>query len=247
MWALGVMLFTMLFGGFPFYDDDPKKLFCKIKSGNFHFPPGNDDAESMNVSGFETSDGRFGRGVSSTPRGLRSPPPTSHAVSQDVLRLVRGMLYLDPASRLTAEEALDLVESIVATWQRLDAPPSSIQVVPVFVPKDNQSEESFALANQVVPPANVDEEEDEEKRRDRSPLRQKYREPSYPSARQPMSSIHRPNLFSSSSTSIPSSSSLSLQGAGSREGGGRGGDARQLDMSGMDGDVAILDLRTSLQ
>merc|ERR1719219_1889780 len=38
MWALGVVLFTMLYGQFPFYDSAPQELFNKIKSAEFTIP-----------------------------------------------------------------------------------------------------------------------------------------------------------------------------------------------------------------
>lgn len=38
MWALGVVLFTMLYGQFPFYDSVPQELFRKIKSAEYSFP-----------------------------------------------------------------------------------------------------------------------------------------------------------------------------------------------------------------
>ena len=38
MWALGVVLFTMLYGQFPFYDDSPQELFRKIKAAEFTIP-----------------------------------------------------------------------------------------------------------------------------------------------------------------------------------------------------------------
>lgn len=38
MWALGVVLYTMLFGQFPFYDVSPANLFKKINSGKFTVP-----------------------------------------------------------------------------------------------------------------------------------------------------------------------------------------------------------------
>ena len=38
MWALGVVLFTMLYGQFPFYDTVPQELFRKIKSADFRLP-----------------------------------------------------------------------------------------------------------------------------------------------------------------------------------------------------------------
>lgn len=38
MWALGVVLYTMLYGQFPFYDSAPHELFRKIKSAEFTIP-----------------------------------------------------------------------------------------------------------------------------------------------------------------------------------------------------------------
>lgn len=38
MWALGVVLFTMLYGQFPFYDSAPQELFRKIKAAEFTIP-----------------------------------------------------------------------------------------------------------------------------------------------------------------------------------------------------------------
>lgn len=38
MWAIGVMLYTMVFGQFPFYDETPKELFGKICSADFYIP-----------------------------------------------------------------------------------------------------------------------------------------------------------------------------------------------------------------
>lgn len=38
MWALGVVLYTMLYGQFPFYDSIPHELFRKIKSAEFLLP-----------------------------------------------------------------------------------------------------------------------------------------------------------------------------------------------------------------
>lgn len=38
MWALGVVLFTMLYGQFPFYDSIPTQLFNKIKSADYTIP-----------------------------------------------------------------------------------------------------------------------------------------------------------------------------------------------------------------
>eukprot|EP01135_Chromosphaera_perkinsii_P003591 Nk52_evm49s248 gene=Nk52_evmTU49s248 len=38
VWALGVILFTLLVGKYPFLDSDPEKLFSKIKRGSFSIP-----------------------------------------------------------------------------------------------------------------------------------------------------------------------------------------------------------------
>ena len=38
LWALGVVLFTMLYGQFPFYDSAPTELFRKIKSVEYQIP-----------------------------------------------------------------------------------------------------------------------------------------------------------------------------------------------------------------
>jgi len=38
MWALGVVLYTMLYGQFPFYDNVPQELFNKIKAADFSIP-----------------------------------------------------------------------------------------------------------------------------------------------------------------------------------------------------------------
>ena len=38
MWAMGVLLYTMLYGQFPFYDDNQQELFKKIRSADFNIP-----------------------------------------------------------------------------------------------------------------------------------------------------------------------------------------------------------------
>jgi len=37
MWALGVVLFTMLYGQFPFYDSVPQELFSSMFTYNIPF------------------------------------------------------------------------------------------------------------------------------------------------------------------------------------------------------------------
>ena len=38
MWAMGVLLYTMVYGQFPFYDNDPQELFRKIKKAKYTIP-----------------------------------------------------------------------------------------------------------------------------------------------------------------------------------------------------------------
>lgn len=38
MWALGVLLYTMVYGQFPFYDNAPQELFRKIKAVEYNIP-----------------------------------------------------------------------------------------------------------------------------------------------------------------------------------------------------------------
>ena len=38
VWSLGVIIYTMLIGRYPFHDQDPTALFVKIKNGHFVMP-----------------------------------------------------------------------------------------------------------------------------------------------------------------------------------------------------------------
>lgn len=39
MWSLGVMLYTVLVGRYPFHDAEPTVLFSKIRRGQYNLPP----------------------------------------------------------------------------------------------------------------------------------------------------------------------------------------------------------------
>ncbi|XP_033124603.1 serine/threonine-protein kinase ppk1-like [Anneissia japonica] len=93
MWALGVVLFTMLFGQFPFYDIVPDELFRKIKAAEFTIP----------------NDGR---------------------VSESNCALIRGLLVLDPARRLTASQVLDALSNTLSVWNSMRSQGDALQVVP---------------------------------------------------------------------------------------------------------------------
>jgi serine/threonine-protein kinase 40 len=40
MWAVGVLLYTMLYGQFPFYDGVPEELFRRISAADYCIPRG---------------------------------------------------------------------------------------------------------------------------------------------------------------------------------------------------------------
>lgn len=67
-WSLGIMLYAMLVGRYPFHDTDPGAVLLKVRRGSFSVP------ESL----------------------------SSHARC-----LIRSLLRMEPAERLTAEEVLD--------------------------------------------------------------------------------------------------------------------------------------------
>jgi serine/threonine protein kinase len=46
MWALGVVLYTMIYGQFPFYDSVPSALFAKIKAADYLMPKDTKVSES---------------------------------------------------------------------------------------------------------------------------------------------------------------------------------------------------------
>uniref|UniRef100_A0A1B6MR81 Serine/threonine-protein kinase 40 n=1 Tax=Graphocephala atropunctata TaxID=36148 RepID=A0A1B6MR81_9HEMI len=111
MWALGVVLFTMLYGQFPFYDSSPTQLFNKIKAADYTIP----------------NDGR---------------------VSENTMTLIRGLLVLDPAQRMTAAEVLDSLCVTIATTKNMLAQMEPLQVVPDI---DDGQEESQAVESQPIP------------------------------------------------------------------------------------------------
>ena len=101
LWALGVVLFTMLYGQFPFYDSVPQELFRKIKAAEFNIPkysvntlPGCMISINFILLFTTYSDGR---------------------VSDSTISLVRHLLNLNPHQRLKANQVIDFVDSVIST------------------------------------------------------------------------------------------------------------------------------------
>ncbi|UYV81851.1 hypothetical protein LAZ67_20002691, partial [Cordylochernes scorpioides] len=68
MWAMGVILYTMLYGQFPFYDSVPQELFRRIKAADFHIP----------------SDGRVSEGTVTIIRSLLNLNPTQRLTAEEL-------------------------------------------------------------------------------------------------------------------------------------------------------------------
>ncbi|KAG8179561.1 hypothetical protein JTE90_016131 [Oedothorax gibbosus] len=104
MWALGVVLYTMLYGQFPFYDSVPQELFRKIKAAEYSIPG---------------SDGR---------------------VSELANDIIRNLLVLSPTKRMTADQVLDSLNSILAAWHLTMTMENDFQIVPEYSPPDNKKD-----------------------------------------------------------------------------------------------------------
>ncbi|XP_035226445.1 serine/threonine-protein kinase 40-like isoform X2 [Stegodyphus dumicola] len=111
MWALGVVLFTMLYGQFPFYDSVPQVLFRKIKSADFSIP---------------IADGR---------------------VSENANLIIKKLLVLNPTERMTADQVLDSLNCIIATWWGMMSYENDFQIVPEYKdPECNEDTKETVLA-----------------------------------------------------------------------------------------------------
>ena len=78
MWALGVVLFTMLYGQFPFYDSAPQELFNKIKTAEFSIP----------------EDGRVSEDTVSVIRRLLVTDPAERLAADQVLASVERIIIM---------------------------------------------------------------------------------------------------------------------------------------------------------
>ncbi|XP_026497364.1 serine/threonine-protein kinase 40-like [Vanessa tameamea] len=105
MWALGVVLYTMLYGQFPFCDTSLAQLFSRIQAANYNIPP---DGNSVQVS-------------------------------DNTVFLIQRLLVKDPKHRLLADQVLDQLSSIIASYVVIPNPPEDLQVVP-DIPLDEEKE-----------------------------------------------------------------------------------------------------------
>jgi len=78
MWALGVVLFTMLYGQFPFYDSAPQELFNKIKTAEFSIP----------------EDGRVSEDTKTVIRRLLVTDPGERLTAEQVKGAVEGIIVM---------------------------------------------------------------------------------------------------------------------------------------------------------
>ncbi|XP_026735372.1 serine/threonine-protein kinase 40-like [Trichoplusia ni] len=121
MWALGVVLYTMLYGQFPFCDTSLAQLFSRIQAANYNIPP---DGNSVQVS-------------------------------DNTVFLIQRLLVKDPKHRLVADEVLDQLSSIIASYVTVPNPPEDLQVVP-DIPLDEENKEKPAASGTPVQSPEVD-------------------------------------------------------------------------------------------
>ena len=98
MWALGVVLFTMLYGQFPFYDSAPQELFNKIKSAEFTIP----------------EDGRVSEDSVSVIRRLLVTDPAKRLTAEQVLGVVERIILMFRNIACPGEPSLQ----VVPEWSR---------------------------------------------------------------------------------------------------------------------------------
>ncbi|KAL1131595.1 hypothetical protein AAG570_011209 [Ranatra chinensis] len=95
MWALGVLLFTMLYGQFPFYDSSPTQLFNKIKAADYSIP----------------IDGRVSEDMMSLIKSLLVLDPSHRLKSGEVLDALTSIISTT-TNLLSPSEPLQVVPDI---------------------------------------------------------------------------------------------------------------------------------------
>ncbi|KAG7309058.1 hypothetical protein JYU34_004938 [Plutella xylostella] len=117
MWALGVVLYTMLYGQFPFCDTSLAQLFSRIQQASYNIPPDGNTVQASDSTVF----------------------------------LIQRLLVKDPKHRLLADEVLDQLSTIIASYVIVPNPPEDLQVVP-DIPLDEDSSKEKASAENVASP-----------------------------------------------------------------------------------------------
>jgi serine/threonine-protein kinase 40 len=99
MWALGVLLYTMLYGQFPFYDNTPHELFRKIKAVEYTIP----------------EDGRVSPATIALIRGLLTLDPKVRLPAEQVLDKLRVIIssWRNPQEPSTSLQVVPDADDIV--------------------------------------------------------------------------------------------------------------------------------------
>lgn len=97
IWACGVILYILLVGYPPFWDEDQHRLYLQIKSGTYDVSLGGSNKRRGGRSGLIV---QF---VSSPPQ---YPSPEWDTVTPEAKNLINQMLTVNPSKRITASEAL---------------------------------------------------------------------------------------------------------------------------------------------
>jgi len=133
MWALGVVLFTMLYGQFPFYDSVPQELFRKIKAAEFAIP----------------NDGRVMESSTMLIRRLLVLDPDVRLTATQVLDHLRTIIALWRAQTITTGP-LQVVPDIDDQKEEEEVPFPSI--ASSFSPGSSDFERTLLQANAETEP-----------------------------------------------------------------------------------------------
>ncbi len=93
IWACGVILYILLVGYPPFWDEDQHRLYSQIKSG----------AYDVNIFSTRTSLKFF---LFNSNFTFKYPSPEWDTVTAEAKNLINSMLTVNPAKRITSSEAL---------------------------------------------------------------------------------------------------------------------------------------------